>query len=106
MLPNEAKKSTHQSDLGSSLDKMSDPWQDSPTEAQTMPVPETWNLVNETPPLISSAGIPGIGIPSLVGHQATSAEILLEDELKLKTSPGNLLKQQLEKALALLFWNK
>ncbi len=104
MLPNEAKKSTHQSDLDSSLDNMSDPWQDSPTKPKTMPVPETWNLSKETPSLISSLGIPGI--PSLAAHQSTSAEILLEDELKLKTSPGNLLKQQLEKALALLFWKK
>ena len=39
-------------------------------------------------------------------HQSTSAKILLEDEIKLKTSSNNLLKQQLEKALALLFWNK
>ena len=104
MLPNKAKKSTHQSDLDASLDNMSDPWQDSPTEPMTMPVPQTWNLAQENSSLISSLGIPGT--PSLAGHQSTSAEILLEDELKLKTSPGNLLKQQLEKALALLFWNK
>lgn len=41
-----------------------------------------------------------------INHQPTSEEILVEDELKLKTSFGNLLKQQLEKALALLYWLK
>ena len=104
MLPNKEKKSTAQSDLNSHLENMSDPWLNSSTESKTMPVPESWNLVNETSSLIGSVGIPGT--PSLAGHQSTSAEILLEDELKLKTSPGNLLKRQLEKALALLFWHK
>ncbi len=71
---------------------------------KTTTVTKTWNLLPETTPLIRAAGIPGA--PKLASHQSTSEEILLEDELKLKTSPGSFLKQQLEKALALLFWNK
>ena len=104
MFPNKAKNSTHQPDLSSSAQNMTDPWNNSSSEEKATSVPETWNLIPETTPLISSAGIPGA--PKLASHQSTSEEILLEDELKLKTSPGNLLKQQLEKALALLFWNK
>ena len=104
MFPNEAKQSTQQPDSGSSTQNMTDPWQNSIPEEKTTTIPESWNLLTETPPMISSAGIPGA--PKLASHQSTSEEILLEDELKLKTSPGNLLKQQLEKALALLFWNK
>ncbi len=107
MLPNEAKKSTRQPDSGSSVQNIPDPWQNSTPEEKkttTATIPETWNLLTETPPLISSAGIPGA--PRLASHQSTSEEILLEDELKVKTSPGSLLKQQLEKALTLLFWNK
>lgn len=41
-----------------------------------------------------------------LSHQCTSEEILLSDELKLKASVGSLLKQQLEKALALIYWWK
>ncbi len=107
MLPNEAKKSTRQPDSGSSVQNIPDPWQNSTPEEKkttTPTIPETWNFLTETPPLISSAGIPGA--PRLTSHHSTSEEILLEDELKLKTSPGSLLKQQLEKALALLFWKK
>ncbi len=103
MFPNEAQNSIHQPDLSSSDQNTTDPWQN-PSPEQKTSVPETWNLIPETTPLISSAGIPGV--PKLTSHQSTSEEILLEDELKLKTSPGNLLKEQLEKALALLFWNK
>ena len=104
MLPNESKKSTQQPDLSSSAQNNPDPWQSPSPEQKKTTVPATWNLLPETTPLISSAGIPGA--PKLASHHSTSEEILLEDELKLKTSPGNLLKQQLEKALALLFWNK
>ena len=104
MFPNKAKNSTHQPDSSSSAQNMTDPWQNSSLEQEKTTVPETWNLIPETSPLLSSAGIPGA--PKLASHHSTSEEILLEDELKLKTSPGNLLKQQLEKALALLFWNK
>ncbi len=104
MLPNEANKSPYQSDLGSNARNIPDPWQNSTSEEKSATVPETWNLIPDTSPLISSAGIPGA--PRLVSHRSTSEEILLEDELKLKTSPGSLLKQQLEKALTLLFWKK
>ena len=104
MLPNEVNKSPHQTDLGSSTPDIIDPWQNSTSEAKSTTVPETWNLIPDSSPLISSAGIPGA--PRLAAHHSTSEEILLEDELKLKTSPGSLLKQQLEKALALLFWKK
>ncbi len=104
MLPNESKESTRQINSGSTTENIPDPWQNSSPEQKTTTVPETWSLLKKTPPLISSAGIPGA--PKLTSHQSTSEEILLEDELKLKTSPSSLLKQQLEKALTLLFWNK
>lgn len=60
-------------------------------------VPETWNFPTETSPLISPSGNPEA--PRIGSHQATSEEILLEDELKLKNSASSLLKQKLEKAL-------
>ncbi|MDJ0899573.1 MAG: hypothetical protein QNJ55_12250 [Xenococcus sp. MO_188.B8] len=104
MLSNESKKSNRETNLDSSTQNFPDPWQNSSPEQKTTTVPETWNLLKETPPLINAAGIPGA--PMLASHQSTSEEILLEDELKLKTSPSSLLKQQLEKALTLLFWNK
>ncbi len=104
MLPIEGKKSTPQPDSSSRTKNLPDPWQNPSPEPKTTTVTKTWNLLPETTPLIRAAGIPGA--PKLASHQSTSEEILLEDELKLKTSPGSFLKQQLEKALALLFWNK
>ena len=104
MLNNKAKKLSHQPDSGSRTPTVPDPWQTTSPEQKTTTVPETWHLPTETHPLISPAGNPAA--PRLVSHQSTSEEILLEDELKLKTSAGSLLKQQLEKALTLLYWVK
>ena len=78
-----------------------DPWSIPSTVPKANPLPETWHLATEPYSLISPAGNPKA--PRLVSHHSTSGEILLEDELKLKISAGSLLKQQVEKALALLF---
>ena len=104
MLSNKAKNSSLQSDSGSSAQTVPDPWTIPSSVKKTEPIPETWHLPTETSPLISPAGSPDA--PKIASHQSTSEEILLEDELKLTTSAGSLLKQQLEKALALLYWWK
>ncbi len=93
---------TNKADSGSSAQNGSDPWQTPSPVQKKNTVPETWSSLIETPPLISPAGNPDA--PRLVSHRSTSKEVLLEDELKLKTSAGSLLKQQLEKALTLLYW--
>ena len=104
MLSNKAENSSLQSDSGSSAQAVPDPWTiPSPVQKKNA-IPKTWHLPTETFPLMSSAGSPDA--PRIESHQSTSEEILLEDELKLKTSAGSLLKQQLEKALALLYWWK
>lgn len=102
MLPNEAKKLVHQPDSDSSVQTVRDPWQIPSPVQRTNTVPETWHLSTEAHPLISPAGNPEA--PRLISHQSTSEEILLEEELKLKTNVSSLLKQQLEKALTLLYW--
>ena len=104
MLSNKAKNSSLQSDSGSSAQTVPDPWTTPSPVQKTEPVTETWHLFTETSPLMSLAGSPDA--PRIGSHQSTSEEILLEDELKLKTSASSLLKQQLEKALALLYWWK
>ena len=104
MFPDNAKKPTDQPNSSLNKQNIADPWQNSSSEPKKTSISETWNFLPETTPLITSAGIPGA--PKLPSHQSTSEEILLEDELKLKNSSSSLLKKQLEKALALLFWNK
>ncbi len=104
MLPNNEKKPSDKENSSFNPSNIVDPWQNSHTKPNTTSIPENWNLLPETIPLIASAGIPGV--PRLPSHQLTSEEILLEDELKLKNSSIDPLKQQLEKALALLFWHK
>lgn len=66
-------------------------------------IPEAWQLPIETHLSLCPAGI--LGAPSLASHQLTSEEIILEDELKLKTIARSLI-EQLEKALALIYWVK
>ena len=98
------KKSPHQPDSVSNGSTIPDPWQTPIPMPKTKTVPETWHLPTETNPLISPAGNPKAS--RLVGHQSTSEEILLRDELKLKTIPRNGIREQLEKALTLLYWMK
>ena len=104
MTTNEAKNSLRKPDLPSGAQTVPDPWQTSSPVQKTNTVPETWHFSTETPPLIGPSGNPKA--PRIGSHQSTSEEILLEDELKLKNSAGSLLKQQLEKAFALLYWWK
>ncbi len=104
MLNNEEKKLSRQSDSSSRAPTVPDPWLTPSPDSKTNPVTETWTLFTETAPKISPAV--SATAPRLVSHQSTSAEILLEDELKLKTSAGSLVKQQLSKALTLLYWVK
>lgn len=104
MLMNKVKNLTYELDELASEPTIPDPWQ------TPIPVPKVsvgrssdWHLPEETNPLISPAGNPDA--PKLACHQSTSEEILLGDELKLN-SVGRRIKQQLEKALALLYWLK
>lgn len=104
MLINKAKKLLDRPDLVSSAPTVSDPWQTPLPVQKTNTIPETWHLPTETNPLISPAGNPEA--PMLVAHQSTSEEILLGDELKLKNIASSRIKQQLEKALTLIYWIK
>ena len=104
MFPDNAKQSADQPNSSLKEGNIVDPWQNSSSEPKKTSISGSWNLFRQTTPLITSAGIPGAA--KLPSHQSTSEEILLEDELKLKNSSSSLLKKQLEKALALLFWNK
>ena len=104
MLNNKMNKSLHRSDSVSSRSAVPDPWQIPLPVPKTNPVPKTWHLSTETHPLISAAGSPEA--PRLASHRSTSEEILLEDELKLKNSTASQIKQQLAKALTLLYWLK
>lgn len=104
MTTNDAKKSLRRPDLGSGRQAVPDPWQTPSPVQKTHTIPETGHFPTETSPLIGPSGNPEA--PRIGSHQSTSEEILLEDELKLKNSPGSLLKQKLEKAFALLYWWK
>lgn len=79
-----------------------DPWESSNPTQKPKPIPQTWQLFKEPCPSIEPAGRPGA--PSLSSHQSTSTAILLEEELKLKALSDRILKPQLEKALALIYW--
>ena len=104
MLNNTNQKTPRNNDSDQSPKAIQDPWS-IPNQVQEQKIiPEALQLGKELYSLISPAGSPGA--PSLASHQFTSEEILLEDELKLKSIASNLLKQQLEKALALIYWLK
>ena len=90
MLSNNAKNSSLQADSDLSAPTVSDPWTTPSPVQEENAVPKTWHLLTETSPLIGPAGSPDA--PKIASHQSTSEEILLEDEL--------------EKALALLYWWK
>ena len=102
MLKNKTQGLPHQPNSDESTQSIQDPWSTSSTVHKVNPLPETWHLPTEPYPLISPAG--SSKAPRLVSHQSTSEEILLEDELKLKTIAGSRIKQQFEKALTLLYW--
>ena len=104
LINNQAQNVSHQPDSSSRAQNVPDPWSTPSPEPKTNTAPEAWPLSTETSPLISPAGSPDA--PRLVSHQSPSEEILLSDELKLKARAGSVIKQQLEKALALLYWWK
>lgn len=104
MLFNQGKKLLYRSDSVSSEPTAPDPWQTPVPVQKTNTVPESWHFAAETKPLISPAG--KSEAPVLFAHQSTSEEILLGDELKLKTSAGSRIKPQIEQALTLLYWMK
>ncbi|MDJ0746744.1 MAG: hypothetical protein QNJ32_25765 [Xenococcaceae cyanobacterium MO_167.B27] len=102
MLKKKTKEPPRQSNSDAIAQPIPDPWSNPSTAKEANPIPETWHLPIEPYPLISPAGNPEA--PRLVSHQSTSEEILLQDELKLKTSAGSRIKQQVEGALTLLYW--
>lgn len=104
MLVNQGKNLLFQPDLVSSEPTVSDPWQTPIPVPKTNTVTESWHFSTETNPLISPAA--SAEAPRLASHQSTSEEILLGDELKLKTTASRKIKQQLEQALTLLYWLK
>ena len=102
MLLNRAKRLPYLSDSVSDGLIVPDPWLTPLPVPKTSAVPKAWHLPLETNPSISPAVSPNT--PKLVAHQSTSDEILLEDELKLKIITSSRIKQQLEKAMALIYW--
>ena len=77
-----------------------DPWETPTPVEPAKPTPKTWQLPTEIHLLISAAE----NVEALQPCQPATEQILLEDELKLKVTPGSLIKQQMEKALALIYW--
>ena len=102
MLLNRAKRLPYLSDSVSDGLIVPDPWLTPLPVPKISTVPEAGHLSLETNPSISPAVSPNTA--KLIAHQSTSDEILLEDELKLKTIATSRIKQQLEKALALIYW--
>jgi hypothetical protein len=85
-----------------------DPWEDtSPTHPGKL-----WQFQPDAHPLMSPAPEPDVllgvterpGILRLKGPKTSSVRVLLQDGLKLKAYAKGQLKNQLEKALALLTW--
>lgn len=104
MLMNKINNLTYRSDEVSSEPTIPDPWQ-TPIpvpKVNTIAVSPAQYFSKESNSLISPAGNPNA--PKLACHQSTSEEILLSDELKLTTNISDQIKQQLEKALGLLYW--
>ena len=103
---NRARESPCKSDFNSNQKKqpIGDPWLTASKAKPIKPLPKTWQLHQEPNLLTSTEG--GKEIPILLSHQSSSVEILLQDELKLKNIFSSLLEQKLEKALALLYWDK
>jgi hypothetical protein len=79
-----------------------DPWETPTPVEPAKPTSKTWQLPREIHLLMSTAE--NVATPKLLTVKPTSEQILLEDELKLKVTPGSLIKQQMEKALALIYW--
>ena len=79
-----------------------DPWESPNPPQKPEPAPQPWKLFKEPCPSSAAAGSPDA--PRLPTHQLSSTEILLEEELKLKALSDRILKPQLEKALALIYW--
>ena len=103
MLVHKVKNLTYGLDELASEPTIPDPWQ-TPIpvpKVNTVVVSSDRHLAKASNSLISPAKNPDT--PMLACHQSTSEEIFLGDELKLK-SVSNQIKQQLEKALALLYW--
>ncbi|MBE9043395.1 hypothetical protein IQ255_03050 [Pleurocapsales cyanobacterium LEGE 10410] len=103
MLFKQAKNLLYRSNSTSSEPTVSDPWQ------IPIPVPKATAVSHgystpETNPALGPAGSPDA--PKLFAHQSTSDEILLGDEIKLKTSASRQIEPQLEQALALIYWLK
>jgi hypothetical protein len=78
-----------------------DPWEAPNSTVQTQFTAKTWQIPVETHHLIAAAGNPAV--PRLVAAP-TPIQVLLQDELKLRSDPGDKLKTQMDKALALLCW--
>ena len=102
MLKNKGKKLPRQPNFGSSTPNITDPWQVPSPVPKKNTVSVNWHSFTETYPLISPAGNPKA--LRLTSPKLASEQILLEDELKLDTSAESNFKQQLDKALTLLYW--
>ena len=103
MLKNKGKKLPRQPNFGSSTANIPDPWQvPNPVPKKKNTVSVNWHSFAETYPLISPAGNPEA--LRLASPKLPSEQILLEDELKLDTKADSSFKQQLDKALTLLYW--
>lgn len=106
MLKHKSKKPSRNNGVDASANSIPDPWS-IPNQGnkarEPKIIPEAWQLPIKMDPSLCPAG--SLGAPSLASHQLTSEEILLEDELKLKTIARSLI-EQLEKALALIYWVK
>lgn len=96
-------------------DRLADPWFEPEPDATNTPTP--WHFTPETHALLSPSAPPDGLIPSandptllrLPEHtsevkRVNSAQVLLQDELKIHALRSGRLAQQLETALTLLTW--
>lgn len=78
-----------------------DPWEAPAPTVQPKFTSKAWQIPIETHHLITAAG--NSAAPQLVAAP-TPIQVLLKDELKLKSDAGDKLPTQMEQALALLCW--
>lgn len=106
MLENLLKEPPRESAPDAIAPPLPNPWEIPTPTPETHPIPDAWKLPIEPHPLIAAAKISeALRLPAPTAPaEPNPAQILLEDELKLKTGDRDKLASSIEEALALLSW--
>ncbi len=102
MLNNQSKQRLDRTNANIGEYNCPDPWEINTPPQQASEERQKSEVLTKSSTRIAMPEI--LSIPILPIHKATSTEILLEDELKLKAVTDSFLKPKLEKALALIYW--